>query len=253
MIDGRQYLVIAAGGGGKNGTPSGDSFVAFALPQPEQAPVAPLADGEEWIELFDGESLDGWVHMNGSHTYCVEDGAIVGRTTAGSDNSFLCTTRTFADFELEVEVWIDGVTNSGIQFRSRARPITTQPGHGHFAAGRVYGPQAEIRRREQPGLPTTGTLYGEALGTGWLSSEEKIEQGHDFYNNEAWNHLRIVAVGPRLQTWVNDHPVEDLVREDVFETHPSGFIGLQVHGIEDQGPFEMKFRKIRIRPLPVDH
>jgi quinoprotein glucose dehydrogenase len=29
--DGRQYLVIAAGGGGKWGTPSGDSFVAFRV------------------------------------------------------------------------------------------------------------------------------------------------------------------------------------------------------------------------------
>jgi quinoprotein glucose dehydrogenase len=32
MIDGRQYVVIAAGGGGKNATKHGDSVVAFALP-----------------------------------------------------------------------------------------------------------------------------------------------------------------------------------------------------------------------------
>lgn len=31
-IGGRQYVVIASGGGGKNGTPSGDAYVAFALP-----------------------------------------------------------------------------------------------------------------------------------------------------------------------------------------------------------------------------
>jgi quinoprotein glucose dehydrogenase len=31
--DGRQYVVVAAGGGGKWGTPSGDAFVAFALPR----------------------------------------------------------------------------------------------------------------------------------------------------------------------------------------------------------------------------
>lgn len=31
-IDGRQFVVIAAGGGGKNRTPSGDAYVAFALP-----------------------------------------------------------------------------------------------------------------------------------------------------------------------------------------------------------------------------
>jgi quinoprotein glucose dehydrogenase len=32
MIDGKQHVVIAAGGGGKNGTPHGDSIIAFALP-----------------------------------------------------------------------------------------------------------------------------------------------------------------------------------------------------------------------------
>ena len=32
MVNGKQYVVIAAGGGGKLGTPSGDAFVAFALP-----------------------------------------------------------------------------------------------------------------------------------------------------------------------------------------------------------------------------
>ena len=32
MINGKQYVVIAAGGGGKNGTKHGDSVIAFALP-----------------------------------------------------------------------------------------------------------------------------------------------------------------------------------------------------------------------------
>jgi quinoprotein glucose dehydrogenase len=33
-VNGRQYVVIAAGGGGKLATKSGDSFVAFAVPTP---------------------------------------------------------------------------------------------------------------------------------------------------------------------------------------------------------------------------
>jgi quinoprotein glucose dehydrogenase len=37
MVHGRQYVVIAAGGGGKLGTKSGDAFVAFALPNPARA------------------------------------------------------------------------------------------------------------------------------------------------------------------------------------------------------------------------
>ena len=36
MVNGKQYVVIAAGGGGKLGTKSGDSFIAFALPDGKQ-------------------------------------------------------------------------------------------------------------------------------------------------------------------------------------------------------------------------
>ncbi len=36
QVDGRQYVVIAAGGGNRNGTPSGDTYVAFALPEQGQ-------------------------------------------------------------------------------------------------------------------------------------------------------------------------------------------------------------------------
>jgi quinoprotein glucose dehydrogenase len=33
MVNGRQYVVIAAGGAGKLRTKAGDAFVAFALPE----------------------------------------------------------------------------------------------------------------------------------------------------------------------------------------------------------------------------
>ncbi|MBD3661427.1 MAG: DUF1080 domain-containing protein, partial [Arenibacter algicola] len=71
---------------------------------------------------------------------------------------------------------------------------------------------------------TTGLLYGEALGTGWLSSEEKVEKGHDYFISEGWNKIRIVADGPRIQTFVNGHLIEDLVNDEVYKTHPKGFI-----------------------------
>lgn len=249
MIDGRQYVVIAAGGGGKNGTKYGDAIIAFALPDPRED--SPAGEGEEstgWINLFNGTNLDGWVHLNGSHNYTVEDSAIVGRTVKGSPNSFLGSLQKFDDFELELDVMVDSVTNSGIQIRSRVRPVTTGEGYD-LRAGRVYGPQVEMQRNRGPGTPTTGLIYGEALGTGWLSSEDKIENGHHYLHNDGWNKLRIVADGPRIQTWVNGHQVEDLMNEKVHKTNPSGFIGLQMHGVEDGKVYVMKWRNIRIRPL----
>lgn len=248
VIDGRQYVVIAAGGGGKNGTKYGDSIVAFALPEDTAGSQSAPPGG--WINLFDGSSLNGWVHLNGSHTYTVEDGAIVGRTVAGSPNSFLCTTDEFSDFELELDVMVDSVTNSGIQIRSKARPFTTGEGHD-LRAGRVNGPQVELQRNHRPGTPTTGLIYGEALGTGWLSSEDKVNNGHHYLFNEGWNHVRILALGPRMQTWVNGHAVEDLTNEEVYKTYSRGFIGLQMHGMPDGRPYTMRWKNIRIRALNV--
>ena len=263
MTGGRQYLAIAAGGSGKNATRSGDSIIAFALPP---LPVASgfsrkAADG--WINLFDGNSLNGWVHMNGAHRFSVEDGAIVGRTveSSASMNSFLCTLQEFDDFELELDTSIDPVTNSGIQIRSQVRPVQMQGRSFEVAAGRVNGPQVEIRRSYK-GLPATGHLYGEAMGTNWLTSPQKIQDGHPHFVNDGWNKLRIVARGPRIQTWVNGQPVEDLVNDAVYQTHPRGFIGLQIHGLSQREvdanpgagittsqPLAIKWRNIRIRPL----
>ena len=187
MVEGRQYVVIAAGGSGKNATKSGDSIIAFALPQSDgnrrdsgqrQSPAA----ASEWIDLFDGSTLNGWVHMNGAHTFTVEDGAIVGRTveSSASMNSFLCSLQEFDDFELELETTIDRITNSGIQIRTQVRPVQGAGRSFESSAGRVNGPQVEVRRFYK-GQPTTGLLYGEAIGTGWLSSQQKIDEGHRYF------------------------------------------------------------------------
>lgn len=250
QLGGKQYVVIIAGGGGKNGTQSGDSIVAFELPDGHENLdlVSTESEDAEWIELFDGKTLDGWAHMNGSHRYTVEDGAIIGRTVPGSTNSFLCTTRQFDDFELEVEVIVDDVTNQGVQFRSRVKPFTVGQGLANLA-GRVWGPQLEIRQFQGMDKPTTGFIYGEAMGRGYLS-DDIYPKGHHHYVDKSWNQLRIVAEGPRLRTWVNGVLIEDLTDEKAYETHPYGFVALQVHGMNDSRTYEMGWRNIRIRPLP---
>ncbi|NND08673.1 MAG: DUF1080 domain-containing protein [Saprospiraceae bacterium] len=253
-LAGRQYVALVAGGGGKNGTPSGDYVMAFALPESylsnRQAPKEAVPNADGWISLFNGKNLDGWVQMNGSHSYKVENGAIIGRTTVGSENSFLCSLQEFDDFEFTCDVQVDTITNQGVQFRSSARPVSEKD-HPNFRAGRVWGPQLEIRRNMGLGKITTGVLYGEALGTGWLSSEEKLKDSHDYYIPDAWNRIRILAEGPRMRTFLNGRLIEDIANEDVYRTHPKGFIALQIHGIDGERPFEMAWRDLKIRPLSL--
>lgn len=207
------------------------------------AAVAPATYGGEWISLFDGKTLEGWQQFNGTAKYWIEDGAIVGQTREASPNSFLCTRQWFDNFELKFEVMVNNRLNSGVQIRSRLR-------QDREAYGRVFGPQVEI----EAGPGQAGFIYGEATGRGWLSPEPKSDDPgvnqHDRFQNNAWNSYRIVAEGARIRTYINGELVADLADAEAFETHPSGFIGLQVHSIpRGQGPYEVRWRNIEIREL----
>jgi hypothetical protein len=214
-------------------------FVIALLAAPILSAYAAEAD---WVTLFDGETLNGWIQKNGTATYRVEDGTIVGQTTPGSPNSFLCTEGEYGDFELEFEVkLLNNELNSGVQIRSK----TAEP-EGGEEFGRVNGPQVEIEASGADGTQS-GLIYGEACG-GWMSADAEAKHFKAFKDGE-WNSYRIVAKGPRIQTWINGEPIEDLVDDEKFASHPKGFIGLQVHGVGDKGPFEVAWRNIRIKVL----
>ncbi|HPA17088.1 MAG TPA: DUF1080 domain-containing protein [Verrucomicrobiae bacterium] len=205
------------------------------------------ASASDWMELFDGKTLEGWVQKNGTAKYTVEDGAIVGRTTEGSPNSFLCTVREYGDFELEFDVRVHDKLNSGVQIRSKTKDqsVFARMGAG---VGRVYGPQVEIEASGAKGAEA-GYVYGEATGRGWLTPKDRLVPHKKFKDGE-WNHFRVVAKGPRIQTWINGQPIEDLTDEAIFQSHPRGFIGLQVHGIpKGQGPYDVAWRSIRLKEL----
>ncbi len=204
--------------------------------------MAKAEDAGGWVSLFDGTTLDGWVQKNGKATYRVEEGAIIGKTAPDSPNSFLCTEKEYGDFELTFEVLlIDNELNSGVQIRSQ-----TKAPKGDEAFGRVNGPQVEIEASGDKGAES-GYVYGEACG-GWMTPKDQLVPRKVFKDGE-WNSYRIVAQGPRIQTWINGEAVGDLVDEDKLKTHPEGFFGLQVHAVGNRGPFEVSWRKLRIKEL----
>ena len=191
-----------------------------------------------WVELFNGKNLEGWTQHNGTATYKVEDGTIVGTTSEGSPNSFMCTKKNYGDFELEFEVKVADELNSGCQIRSQQKD----------GDGRVNGPQVEIEASGKNGAEA-GYVYGEATGRGWLTPEDRLKPHKNMKDGE-WNKFRIVAEGPRIQTWINGKQIEDLTDEAIYKTHPTGFIGLQVHGIKKgTGPYSVAWKNIRIKEL----
>jgi hypothetical protein len=185
-------LILAAGAG-----------QAPARSQTQPKPVA----------IFDG-TFTGW--EGDLAIFRIQDGAIVGGSLERkvARNEFLCTTKTYGDFELRLKVKLLGGegANAGIQFRTRRIP-------NHHE---VSGYQADM------GTGYWGALYDE-------SRRNKVLKGPDHekmkrvIRADDWNDYVIRAEGRRIQIWLNGVQTVDYVEEDpAIET--TGVIALQIHG-----------------------
>ncbi len=221
---------------------------AAAQPYPRQEP------------LFNGKNLEGWTQKGGKANYKVakdedDNPIILGTTVPRTPNSFLCTVKRYGDFILEYEYKCDDRLNSGVQIRSNAfdKPMDFVVGAKKrtVAEGRVHGYQIEIDANK-PQRMWSGGVYEEGR-RGWLfpgagggDTAKVSEQGKEAYKPGKWNHVRVVAKGPRIQTWLNGVPRADLV--DPFTV--DGFIGLQVHGVgKVEEPLPVAWRNIKIIDL----
>ncbi len=203
----------------------------------DASPSASTGASDPWTALFDGKTLNGWTQRNGTATYRVENGSIVGRTTTGSPNAFLCTDKEYGDFELLFEVKVHDQLNSGVQIRSQTRGGPT---------GRVNGPQVEIEAGRDKG-GEAGYLYAEAAG-GWMTPNNQ-RKPHKHFMDGQWNSYRVLAVGPRIQVWVNGVQVSNLTDEKIYQSHPKGFIGLQVHSTGRNNTLDVAWRNIKLREI----
>lgn len=190
-----------------------------------------VAQNDGWVSLFNGKDLTGWRQINGVAKYEVEDGVIVGTTVTGSPNSFLCTEKLYADFELEFEVNVDSRLNSGVQIRSESLK--------EYRDGRVHGYQVEISTNGNAGF-----IYDEAR-RGWLSTDRTDETKRQAFKDGEWNKYRVVCLGDSMKTWVNGVAVADVVDSMTRR----GFIGLQVHGFKGDPPAQVRWRNLRLKEL----
>ena len=218
---------------------------ALLLAPPAGTNAPPVGDGEAGrVELFDGKTLAGWTGEKG--LWAVEptpDGdasvpAIVGRSDGLDHNTFLTTTREFADFDLTFEVKLTpDAANSGVQFRSVRLP---RKGSETVAVdGEMRGYQADM------GKGWWGKLYEESARGMLYPAEGKPEQesaGAAVKPGE-WTVYRIRAEGDRIRTWLNGTPSVDLVDPDGRKT---GLIGLQMHS---GGPMVVRWRRFVLREL----
>src|SRR5450759_1977561 len=194
-------------------------------------------DGQ-WENLIK-KDLSNWEQLNGTATYELKKGEIIGTTVANSPNSFLCSKVKYGDFILEFDTWFHPQMNSGVQFRSESRP--------DYQNGRVHGYQVELDPSERA---WSGGIYDEAR-RGWLYPLDKNPAGQKALKAGSWNHYRVEAIGNSIRTWINGVPCADLV--DAMT--PSGFIALQVHSIGKEATkvgLQVKWKNIKIMITNLD-
>jgi len=191
--------------------------------------AARAADAEP---LFDGRTFTGW-EGDVDGVWRIVDGAIVGGSTdvLQERSDFLCTERTFTDFDLRLSIKLEGsegFVNSGIQFRSKRLPRDRD----------VSGYQADFGRGFE------GALYDQSRRNRVLA-KPAADVVAGAYKPGDWNRYRILAQGPRIRLFLNGVETVDYTEADPGIA-TNGVIGLQIHG---KAKMRVSFKDITIEPL----
>lgn len=208
-------------------------------------PVEESPEGD-FISMFNGKDLTEWEGASG--WWEVRDGILVGESTLAKpcqrSHYLYWKTEEPGDFEMRVTYRINGEANSGIQFRSEARPEWDTWGYqadldsaGHYT-GCVY--------QNERGLVALRGQYVriDEMGEKTIASFGNADELLKAVRPNDWNEYRILAEGPNITLWINGVrmcQVEDYQKRFAL---PRGMIALQMH----QGPpMKVEFKDLRIR------
>jgi hypothetical protein len=187
----------------------------------------PPLPGEDWVSIFNGKDLAGWVQV-GHEKWEVEDSTIHGIAVT-KEYGYLRTAKNFKDFHMFLRFKCEGDGNSGVFFHAEFKPGT---------ADVVQGPQFEVDCTI--GRHTAG-IYD--VGRQWLvwpapENETVVRpQGE-------WNEYLLKVEGNRYLARLNGVQMIDYTDPKPFGS--DGGIALQLHS---GGRGNMRFRDLWIRDL----
>ncbi|MBR9759435.1 DUF1080 domain-containing protein [bacterium] len=182
----------------------------------------------EELSLFPSNSLDDWT-SRGSAKWTYQNGILSGGQDGDPKRSgLLLTKEKFQDFDLSLEFKIDehGKYNSGIYLRYglKQKGDRLQVNIGRGAADEPVG------------------LYLD----NWL---DKGDAKDEYRKPREWNSLRIKALGPHIEVWLNSKKIVDYQDAKRLAKHLApGHLAIQTYGAENHAGW-VKFRKMKIKQL----
>jgi hypothetical protein len=186
----------------------------------------PKLPGEDWVALFNGKDLVGWVEV-GKEKWEVQDGVIHGQAVTKA-YGYLRTEKQYKDFQLSMRFRCIGDGNSGLFFHADFRPGTPDVSQGlQFEIDCVMNKH-------------TAGIYGD--GRQWIVWPAPENEG--VVRQSDWNDLQVRVEGNRYVSRLNGVLMVDFT--DPTPKSHDGFIALQLHS---GGQGNMQFKDIYLRDL----
>jgi hypothetical protein len=194
--------------------------------------VAPSAQTDGWVSLFDGKTLDGWKASENPATFSVADGAIV---VAGPRSHLYyvgpVNNHVFTNFEFKADVMTTPGSNSGMYFHTEFQE-GGWPAKGYEV--QVNNSHTDWRR--------TGGLYAIV--------DVKVPPAAD----NTWFTQQITVVGNKVVIEVDGKPTAEYAEPAGVERPPdmagrklgSGTFALQGHDPKSK----VFFKNIMVKVLP---
>jgi hypothetical protein len=173
------------------------------------------AEGDGWISMFDGKTLDGWKANDNPEAWTVRDGCITGD---GERSHLFWMQRECENCEFKAEVKISDGGNSGMYFRTAWGP------------GFPKGYEAQVNSSHTDPV-RTGSLYG------FVKIFEQL------IKPDAWGTQHIIAQGNHIIIKVNDKVVTDTIEST--NKYTKGYCALQQH---NKGSV-VQYRNLMFKPL----
>ena len=156
--------------------------------------VAPAAQTDGWVSLFDGKTLDGWKASENPSTFSVADGAIV----VNGDRSHLyyvgpVNNHVFTNFEFKADVMTTPGSNSGMYFHTEfqeggwpAKGYEVQVNNSHTDWRRTGGLYAIVDVKEAPAKDDT-----------WFTQQITVTGKHVVIKRRRQGHRRLHRAAER--------------------------------------------------------
>ena len=244
-------------------------LIALALTSGRcKSTVENKTDDNGFVKIFDGKTLKGWT---GDTTYWrVENGNLVGEiipTTILKSNSFIVWQGgELSDFELTLECKITSAGNSGINYRSEQFTDVPYALKGYQAdidgvnryTGQNYEERARTTLAYRGEIVTVNALQNspatlkdriknnawlERTVTGSLGSSDSLKT---LIKSEDWNKIHLVIKGNRLQHYVNNVLMSEVIDNDKVNGKSTGLLGVQVHV---GPPMKVEYRNIMLKKI----